>query len=201
MIRGDLLKRYPNTFIYAQKATWGSGPARQSTRARATRPASCSSRRPTIRGCAFRCIKARVAPDIHFVGFDLTLDEARGDPRLEETAAARAVVGRQSRAGFSCFRKPSASHASVSTSTRRSNHRRRSGTTSPGPNLDLAAVRRSTSAKPFRRAVPVAITRKESRGAQCRRYGLHPVPGAGHGRGAWPRHAEESADHLLMIRA
>ena len=27
VIRGDLLKRYPNTFIYAQKAAWGSGTA------------------------------------------------------------------------------------------------------------------------------------------------------------------------------
>ena len=26
VIRGDLLKRYPNTFIYAQKARWGTGP-------------------------------------------------------------------------------------------------------------------------------------------------------------------------------
>jgi hypothetical protein len=41
----------------------------------------------------FPLYKARVAPDIYFVGFDLTLDEARGDPRLEETAAARATVG------------------------------------------------------------------------------------------------------------
>ena len=28
VVRGDLLKRYPNTFIYAQKAAWGTG-ARQ----------------------------------------------------------------------------------------------------------------------------------------------------------------------------
>jgi hypothetical protein len=41
----------------------------------------------------FPLYKARVAPDIHFVGFDLTLDDVRGDPRLDETAAARALVG------------------------------------------------------------------------------------------------------------
>jgi hypothetical protein len=34
--------------------------------------------------------RAQVEPDIYFIGFDLLLEEARGDPALEETAEARA---------------------------------------------------------------------------------------------------------------
>ena len=37
--------------------------------------------------------KARIDPDLHLIGFDLTVDEVRGDPRLDETAEAHAVVG------------------------------------------------------------------------------------------------------------
>jgi hypothetical protein len=36
--------------------------------------------------------KAFVAPDIYFIGFDLTLDEVKGDPTLDETAMARAKL-------------------------------------------------------------------------------------------------------------
>ena len=41
----------------------------------------------------FPLYKARIDPDLHFIGFDLTLDEVRGDPRLDETAEAHAMVG------------------------------------------------------------------------------------------------------------
>ncbi|MEP6689805.1 MAG: hypothetical protein ABJD07_01545 [Gemmatimonadaceae bacterium] len=91
VIRGDLLKRYPNTFIYAQQARWGSGD-------RANRLVlsdetgelfSANNKDPRLR---FPLYRAKVAPDIHFIGFDLTLAEVRGDARLDETAAARAVI-------------------------------------------------------------------------------------------------------------
>ena len=59
---------------------------------RAVRVAAGRARR-----CGFRSIKARVAPDIHFIGFDLTLDEVRGDPRLDETAAGARRRRRQPR--------------------------------------------------------------------------------------------------------
>ncbi len=92
VIRGDLLKRYPNTFIYAQKATWGTGTRNnrlvltdESGELYVTNPADTRLRFPLYR--------ARVAPDIHFIGFDLTLAEVKGDTRLDETAQARAVVG------------------------------------------------------------------------------------------------------------
>ena len=92
VIRGALLKRYPNTFIYAQKATWGSGP-RANRLVLADETGGLFESAPNDSRLRFPLYKARVAPDIHFVGFDLTLDDVRGDPRLEESAAARALVG------------------------------------------------------------------------------------------------------------
>jgi hypothetical protein len=92
VVRGDLLKRYPNTFIYAQRAQWG-------TEARANRlvlpdeSGELFTTQPKDARLRFPLYRAQVSPDIHFIGFDLTLEEARGDPRLDETAAARAVVG------------------------------------------------------------------------------------------------------------
>jgi hypothetical protein len=92
VLRGDLLKRYPNTYIYAQKAGWGSG-RRENRLVLADETGelfSTNSKDPRLRYPLYR---ARVAPDLHFIGFDLTLDEVRGDPRLEEAASARALVG------------------------------------------------------------------------------------------------------------
>jgi hypothetical protein len=92
VIRGALLKRYPNTFIYAQKATWSAGP-RANRLVLADETGELFSSTPNDPRLRFPLYKARIEPDIHLVGFDLTLDEVRGDPRLEETAAARALVG------------------------------------------------------------------------------------------------------------
>jgi hypothetical protein len=92
VIRGDLLKRYPNTFIYAQKAVWGTG-ERANRLVLADETGEVFATTPNDPRLRFPLYRARIAPDVHFVGFDLSLDEARGDPRLDETAAARAVVG------------------------------------------------------------------------------------------------------------
>ena len=45
----------------------------------------------------FPLYRAHVAPDIHFIGFDLTLADVKGDARLAETAQARALAGTQYR--------------------------------------------------------------------------------------------------------
>jgi hypothetical protein len=92
VIRGDLLKRYPNTFIYAQKAAWGTGP-RANRLVLSDETGELFAISPNDPRLRFPLYKARVDPDLHFVGFDLTLDEARGDARLGETAVARAIVG------------------------------------------------------------------------------------------------------------
>jgi hypothetical protein len=92
VIRGDLLKRYPNTFVYAQKARWGSG-IRANRLVLSDETGELFATTPQDPRLRFPLYKARIAPDIHFLGFDLTFDEVRGDPRLDETADARAVVG------------------------------------------------------------------------------------------------------------
>jgi hypothetical protein len=99
VIRGDLLKRYPNTFIYAQQARWGDGVrANRLVLADETGTLFAANKKdPRLR---FPLYRARVAPDIHFIGFDLTLDEVRGDPRLDETSAARAAIDRENLGWF-----------------------------------------------------------------------------------------------------
>ena len=94
MIRGDLLKRYPHTIVYAQQARWVSDARRKNRlRAQPMRPASCTLNDPEgSRGCASRSTGAFVAPDIYFIGFDLTLDEVQGDPAPDETAEAQAQL-------------------------------------------------------------------------------------------------------------
>jgi len=73
VVRGDLLKRYPNTLIFAQKAVAGTDAAGQS---------------PVIdqdlnedefkTQVTFPLYKAEIAPDLKFFGFDLTVEQARG---------------------------------------------------------------------------------------------------------------------------
>jgi hypothetical protein len=92
VIRGDLLKRYPNTFIYAQKASWGTG-IRANRLVLSDETGELFATAPQDPRLRFPLYKARIAPDIHFVGFDLSFEEVRGDPRLDETAEARALVG------------------------------------------------------------------------------------------------------------
>src|SRR5262249_42163920 len=88
VIRGELLRRYPNTIIYAQRATWGTG-AEQNllvlhdpTGAKAL----ASIAGPDF---SFPIFRAQVEPDISFIGFDLLLGDVRGDPTLREDEASR----------------------------------------------------------------------------------------------------------------
>jgi hypothetical protein len=92
VIRGNLLKRYPNTFIYAQKGTWGTG-TRANRLVLTDETGELYVTNPKDTRLRFPLYRARVAPDIHFIGFDLTLAEVKGDARLAETAEARALVG------------------------------------------------------------------------------------------------------------
>jgi hypothetical protein len=72
VIRGDLLKKYPNTVLYAQKAAWATDedgnpmkllPRELDTAAEELLP----------------IFKATIDPDIVLFGFDLTEEEAKGD--------------------------------------------------------------------------------------------------------------------------
>jgi hypothetical protein len=92
VIRGDLLKRYPNTFIYAQRAKWGTG-LRANRLVLSDETGELFATAPQDPQLRFPLYKARVSPDTHFLGFDLTFEDVRGDSRLDETADARAIVG------------------------------------------------------------------------------------------------------------
>ena len=81
VIRGELLKKYPNAVIYAQKAQWqlnddgtiNNGVERELvplTPAEEDKPPRTKVKTPLY--------EAKVDPDIYFFGFDLTAIEARG---------------------------------------------------------------------------------------------------------------------------
>ncbi len=80
VIRGELLKRYPNAVIYAQRAAWPmkgntidtSQPRSlvQLTGAEVDAPPREKLRTPLY--------AAKLEPDIYFLGFDLTIEQARG---------------------------------------------------------------------------------------------------------------------------
>lgn len=71
VLRGDLLKRYPNTIIFAQKAIAGIHPDEPVI----DMDLSEEEFKTQVR---FPLYKADIAPDIKFFGFDLTIDETRG---------------------------------------------------------------------------------------------------------------------------
>ena len=66
VIRGDLLKKYPTAVIYAVEAVWPADP-------------SITHRVP---GAVekYPLFKAKIEPDVTFLGFDLTPEVARGSP-------------------------------------------------------------------------------------------------------------------------
>ncbi len=79
VIRGELLKKYPNTIVTAQKAKWQPKSASDPT------PDKAKERRFDEASVPMTPLyEARVAPDIYFFGFDLTAVQARGDDRVDD---------------------------------------------------------------------------------------------------------------------
>ncbi|MDP1786528.1 hypothetical protein [Nitrosomonas sp.] len=79
VIRGELLKKYPNAVIYAQKAKWQ--PISD------TNPApNKKTERIFDEGVPIKTplYEAQVKPDIYFFGFDLTEEEARGNDKVDD---------------------------------------------------------------------------------------------------------------------
>ena len=75
VIRGELLKKYPNAVIYAQRAKWqlkanGTIDNTKERRLEDSPSVEANTKTPLY--------EARVEPDIFFFGFDLTADVARG---------------------------------------------------------------------------------------------------------------------------
>ncbi len=71
LVRGDLLKRYPNTLIFAQKAIPGPTADEQAIDTDLTTEEFATQLR-------FPLYKAELPPDIKLFGFDLTLEQCRG---------------------------------------------------------------------------------------------------------------------------
>jgi len=71
VIRGELLKRYPNTVIYAQKAI-DDGKGNRVIFDKDMTPDQFDKQ------LKFPLFRAEIDPDLRFFGFDLTIDKARG---------------------------------------------------------------------------------------------------------------------------
>jgi hypothetical protein len=87
VVRGELLKRYPGTVIYAHKAAWHRRPdgtldanAERELVALAAEEESA----PPPEKLRKPLFAASVEPDIYFVGFDLSPSQARGGTRADE---------------------------------------------------------------------------------------------------------------------
>jgi hypothetical protein len=109
VIRGELLKRYPNAVIYAQRAVWrdssgepildASGSQHiDVTKERDLRPLTeAEQQKPPRLLVKTPLYEAQVAPDIYFFGFDLTVCEALGgtgqeDDPVDEICAAEGIT-------------------------------------------------------------------------------------------------------------
>ena len=82
VIRGELLKKYPNTMIYAQRAEW-QAPHGQIDLTLPRMPVTLTPAeedKPPHDKLRSPLYEAKADPDIYFFGFDLTIDEAKGGP-------------------------------------------------------------------------------------------------------------------------
>ncbi len=75
VIRGELLKKYPNAVIYAQRARWRLTEEGEIDRFNPREFETVGSEADLIRTPLY---EAKVPPDITFLGFDLTAAEAQG---------------------------------------------------------------------------------------------------------------------------
>ena len=81
VIRGELLKKYPNAAVYAQKADWQPGPGGQPDPTQEREPVDpADPLHPTHDEIRLPIYEATVEPDIHLLGFDLTAATAKGQP-------------------------------------------------------------------------------------------------------------------------
>jgi hypothetical protein len=76
VIRGELLKKYPNTVISAQPAKWQLTNGRPDKSKERVLDESVAPMMPLY--------EARVSPDLYFFGFDLTALQARGDDTVDD---------------------------------------------------------------------------------------------------------------------
>lgn len=82
IIRGELLKKYPNTVIYAQKALADPNPQKK------FRIREEPTHEEFVKEFKFPIFKAEVDPDIKFFGFELTIEEAQGTAKSADFPAS-----------------------------------------------------------------------------------------------------------------
>ena len=82
VIRGELLKRFPTAVIYAHRAVWQApdGPDDPMRERRLIALSDAEEANPPRTKIRLPLYEAKVDPDIYFLGFDLTEEEARGGP-------------------------------------------------------------------------------------------------------------------------
>ena len=82
VIRGELLKKYPTAVVYAHKADWTKNDDNEidinEPRSLAS-PEEGDKEKPDPKFVRTPLYSAKVDPDIYFFGFDLTVEEARGE--------------------------------------------------------------------------------------------------------------------------
>ena len=78
VIRGELLKRYPTAVIYAQKAVWPKGTPDPSVDRVPVTILPAEEDSPPQTKIRMPLFEAKVDPEIYFLGFDLTAEEAKG---------------------------------------------------------------------------------------------------------------------------
>lgn len=81
VIRGDLLKRYPNSVIYAQAAEWernADGSINREKERRLVAITTQEEANPPRTKLRTPLYEAKIEPDIYFFGFDLTVPIAQG---------------------------------------------------------------------------------------------------------------------------
>jgi hypothetical protein len=80
VIRGELLKRYPTAVIFAQHAKWAmkNGQIDTSQPRSLDEPTAAEETNPPRSKIRSPLYEAKADPDIYFFGFDLTIDEAKG---------------------------------------------------------------------------------------------------------------------------
>jgi hypothetical protein len=85
-IRGELLKRYPNAVIYAQRAEWQltNGHIDQSKIRVLTPLTDAEEANPPRDKLKTPLYEAKVDPDITFFGFDLSVKQAKGNPATND---------------------------------------------------------------------------------------------------------------------
>jgi hypothetical protein len=89
VIRGELLKKYPNTIIYAHRAEWGqkNGQFDISVNRELVDLSETEVNEPPTTKLKMPIFEAKVDPDIYFFGFDLTAEAAEGTPNPQNTTA------------------------------------------------------------------------------------------------------------------